>query len=207
MIDRSELIQITGDMWGKYGIEVKNTKVKGIYDTQTGRHGGYLVDIEIHPELKEYGDKTSNPSIRAFEEDYEAKKILWIYPQLINNPEEAKKYLTAENVIRFDKDDSFLKDFPKRNINFIPFKDLEEDFYVTNNPYDFDYMEYRGFRACYIEDTNTIVIHKIVPNEEESYDDLDDTIVNRNYTKEDLKHIIDTEYIEEKTEDEEENTL
>lgn len=80
---------------------------------------------------------------------------------------------------------------------FKPFKDPEEDFYVTNNPNDFDYMEYKGFRTCYIEDTNTIVIHKITSNEEEQYTDYDDTIINRNYTPNNLKRIIDTEYIRE----------
>lgn len=86
---------------------------------------------------------------------------------------------------------------------FKPFKDPEENFYVTNNPDDFDYMEYKGYRTCYIEDTNTIVIHKIIPNEEESYTDYDETIINRNYTVDNLKRIIDTEYIKENTNDEE----
>ena len=90
---------------------------------------------------------------------------------------------------------------------FKPFKDPEEDFYVTNNPNDFDYMEYKGFRTNYIEDTNTIVIHKIIPNEEGADADYDETIVNRNYTLDSLKRIIDTEYIKEnenKNADEEE---
>lgn len=86
---------------------------------------------------------------------------------------------------------------------FKPFKDPEEDFYVTHNPNEFDYMEYKGYRTCYIEDTNTIVIHKIIPNEKESYTDYDETIVNRNYTVDNLKRIIDTEYIKENENDEE----
>lgn len=118
----SKLISATIDMWG-HEAEVFNTKVKGIYDTRTARHGGYLVDITIHPELKEYGAKTNDSSIRAFEEDYEALKVLWIYPELINNPEKADEWLNAETVIRFDKDDSFLKDFPARNA----IKDQEEE--------------------------------------------------------------------------------
>lgn len=86
---------------------------------------------------------------------------------------------------------------------FKPFKDPEEDFYVTNNPNEFDYMEYKGYRTCYIEDTNTIVIHKIDSNEKESYTDYDETIVNRNYTSDELKKIIDKEYIKENNEEEE----
>lgn len=111
----SKLISITENMWGN-SPQVFNTKVEGIYDTSTSRHGGFLVDINIHPELKKYGWETNDSSIRAFEEDYEALKVLWIYPELINNPEKADEWLNAETVIRFDGDDSFLKDFPERNI-------------------------------------------------------------------------------------------
>lgn len=90
---------------------------------------------------------------------------------------------------------------------FKPFKDPEENFYITNNPNQFDYMEYKGYRTCYIEDTNTIVIHKIIPNEEESYTDYDETIINRNYTLDNLKRIIDTVYIKENTNEEEEENV
>lgn len=88
------------------------------------------------------------------------------------------------------------------NEYFEPFKDPEEDFMITNNPRAFDYMEYKGFRVCYIEDTNTIVIHQIIPGEEESYSDYDDTIVNWNYTRKDLKEMIDKDYIREDLEEE-----
>lgn len=111
----SELISITQDMWGG-DAEVFSTKVEGIYDTTTARHGGYLVDTRFHPELKQYGAKTYKSYIRAFEEDYEALKVLWLYPQLINNPEKAEEWLNKESVIRFDKDDSFLREFPSRRI-------------------------------------------------------------------------------------------
>lgn len=111
----NQLISATENMWGN-GAEVFATKVKGIYDTTTARHGGYLVDINIHPELKNYGSKTNDPSIRAFEEDYEALKVLWVYPELIKNPEKAKEWLTSENVIRYDSNDNFLKDFPRNNL-------------------------------------------------------------------------------------------
>lgn len=109
----NELVSITEDMWGD-GAEVFQTNVKGIYDTRTSRHGGYLVDINIHKELKNYGDETNNSSIRAFEEDYEAMKVLWLYPELLKNPE--KEWLTKENVIRYETNDNFLKDFPERNV-------------------------------------------------------------------------------------------
>ncbi len=114
-MNRYDLYSVTRYMWGKYA-QVHNTKVKGIYDTTTERHGGYLVDITIHPELKEYGEKTNDSSIRAFEEDYEALKVLWLYPELINNTEKLEEWLNTKTVIRFDKDDSFLKRFPERNI-------------------------------------------------------------------------------------------
>lgn len=118
----SKLLSATEYMWG-HDAEVFKTKVNGIYDTRTARHGGYLVDISIHPELKKYGAETNNSSIRAFEEDYEAMKILWVYPELLQNPEKAKEWLTQENVIRYEADDSFLKDFPERNV----IKDQEEE--------------------------------------------------------------------------------
>jgi hypothetical protein len=111
----SDLISVSEDMWGNEA-QIFNTKVEGIYDATTARHGGYLVDIKMHPKLKKYGAKTNNSNIRAFEEDYEAMKVLWIYPELLQHPEKASEWLTAENVIKYDKDNSFLKDFPKRNI-------------------------------------------------------------------------------------------
>ena len=107
-----DLEYATENMWGREP-RVCITKVKGIYDTTTARHGGYLVDINLHPELSKYGAKTNIPNLRAFEEDYEALKVLWVYPQLINNIKEAKSWLTPENVIRYEADDRFLKDFPE----------------------------------------------------------------------------------------------
>ena len=108
-----DLEYATENKWGS-GIKVFKTKVKGIYDTTTARHGGYLVDINLHPELSKYGAKTNIPNLRAFEEDYEALKVLWVYPQLINNIKEAKSWLTPESVIRYDDNNNFLKDFPER---------------------------------------------------------------------------------------------
>lgn len=115
MMILSDLISATEYMWGG-DAQVFNTKIDGIYDTSTARHGGYLVDTTLHPELRKYGDKTNIPSLRAFEEDYEALKVLWLYPELINNIKESENWLTPENVIRFDNNDNFLKDFPNRRI-------------------------------------------------------------------------------------------
>ena len=111
----SELISITQDMWGG-DAEVLPTKVDGIYDTTTARHGGYLVDTRLHPKLRKYGEKTFNSHIRAFEEDYEALKVLWLYPQLLKEPEKANEWLNEKTVTRFDEDDKFLKEFPTRRI-------------------------------------------------------------------------------------------
>lgn len=106
-----DLISATEYMWGQ-GAKIYDTEIDGIWNTDTDRHGGFLVDINIHPELSKYGDKTNISNIRAFEEDYEALKVLWVYPKLINNPEAAKEWLTVDNVIKFDKNDDFIKDFP-----------------------------------------------------------------------------------------------
>lgn len=106
----SQLISATEYMWG-YNAEIFNTKVKGIYDTRTDRHGGYLVDINIHPEFKKYGAETNNSSIRAFEEDYEAMKVIWLYPSLVNN----KKWydnLKIDEVVRYESDTKFKREFP-----------------------------------------------------------------------------------------------
>lgn len=110
-----DLKSATKYMWGNEAV-VYDTKVEGIYDTTTARHGGFLVDITLHPELKNYGDKTNIPNIRAFEEDYESLKVYWLYPELINNKEKANEWLNEKTVIRFDEDDSFLKDFPERRV-------------------------------------------------------------------------------------------
>lgn len=114
-MNTTDLISATQYMWGSDPI-IEDTIIDGIYNTTTARHGGYLVDITKIPELSKYGDKTNIPNIRAFEEDYEALKVLWLFPELLNNPEESYKWLTAETVNRFDRDNSFLEDFPKRRI-------------------------------------------------------------------------------------------
>lgn len=120
------------------------------------------------------------------------------------HPKTAKKILDHLELMQKE---GFTIEIIPENEYFKPFKDPEEDFYITHNPNKFDYMEYRGYRTCYIEDTNTIIIHKIIPNEEKSYTDYDETIINRNYTVEGLKRIIDMEYKKENTNDEEEEVL
>lgn len=120
----SDLISATADMWG-YDPKVSNTVVKGIYDTTTARHGGYLVDVTIHPKFEKYGEKTIIPNIRAFEEDYEALKVIWIYPELLKNPENAKEWLTAENVTRYEQNKEFLNDFPECNLYINGLTDLQ----------------------------------------------------------------------------------
>ena len=111
----SSLIPVTEDMWGS-DAQVFETEVDGIYDATTSSHGGYLVDINLHPELKKYSVKTINPSLHAFEEDYEALKVLWLYPQLLKCPQKVDEWLTCENVTKYEKNQQFIKDFPKRKV-------------------------------------------------------------------------------------------
>ncbi len=110
-----ELENITRDMWGE-DPQVFATSYEGIYDTNTSRHGGYLVDTNLHPELKGFGVKTTENNIRAFEEDYEALKVLWLFPKLIKSKENLDKWLNKDTVIKYDDTDKFLKQFPERRI-------------------------------------------------------------------------------------------
>ncbi len=118
----------------------------------------------------------------------------------IEHPKKANEILDHLEAVQ---NEGFIIEIIPENEYFKPFKDPEEDFYITNNPSRFDGMEYRGYRTCYIEDTNTIVIHKKLPNEENLYTDYDPTIINRNYKPSDLEKIIDREYIKESKEEEE----
>ncbi len=127
-----DIISATEYMWGG-DVQVFDTNIEGIVDTSTARHGGYMVDKTLHPDLAKYGTKTNISNLVAFEEDNEALKVLWVYPELLNNPEKAKEYLTAENVIRYEKDDSFLKNFPEEDFlkklnNLIEQKNIKETF-------------------------------------------------------------------------------
>jgi len=110
-----DLVLIAENMWGNEA-QIRETKIKGIYEAITPRHGGYLVDINIHSKLKNYGSKTEDLHIRAFEEDYEALKVLWVYPQLIKNPYRSEEWLNEENLMKYESNSNFLKDFPRKNI-------------------------------------------------------------------------------------------
>lgn len=111
----NKLKSITRDMWGE-NPEVIFTKVRGIYDTNTNRHGGFLVDINLHPELKDYGSKTEHKDIRAFEEDYEALKVLWLFPELIRSKENIDEWLNKDTVVRYEDNKKFIEEFPERRI-------------------------------------------------------------------------------------------
>jgi len=111
----SDLRDIGERMWGE-GVSIKSTDVKGIFDCTTSGHGGYLVDINLHPELKKYGYPTYEQDIKAFEEDYEAIKVIWLYPSLVNNKEWYEK-LTIKDIVRYDSNNQFEKEFPYKRRN------------------------------------------------------------------------------------------
>lgn len=116
-VDRmNNLFSIAEELWGSQP-EINETKVNGIYDVNCSRHGGYFVDISEHPQLKEYGKETSNANICAFEEDLEALKVLWIYPDLINNKENVDKWLNPKMIMDTYKGSEFLEEFPDRKLN------------------------------------------------------------------------------------------
>lgn len=97
-------------LWGE-DCSVYDTVIDGIFDCSTAGHGGYLVDTTIFPELAKYGDKSSVANIVGFEEDYEALKVLWVFPQLIKS-EDFKNKLNLDMVLAYDEDKSFAKEFP-----------------------------------------------------------------------------------------------
>lgn len=105
-------LKIAGNnLWGEDEI-IKPTKVKGIYDCSTARHGGYLVDTDIHPELKEFGWSTNVDNIVGFEEDCEALKVLWVYPE-INNYYDNKVDSIREQINHYcDDSKAFFEKFP-----------------------------------------------------------------------------------------------
>jgi len=110
-----ELISIAENLWGSQPM-VKKTKVDGIYDVEASRHGGFLVDTNLHSKLKQYGDTIYNSNISAFEEDLEALKVLWLYPELINDEENVDRWLNTRMIQETYKGTEFLKEFPNRNI-------------------------------------------------------------------------------------------
>lgn len=110
-----KLENVTRNKWGE-DPQVFNTLYEGIYDANASRHGGYLVDITINPELKGFGAKTIENNIRAFEEDYEALKVLWLFPKLIKSKENVYKWLNKDTVIKYDDNKKFIEKFPERII-------------------------------------------------------------------------------------------
>lgn len=121
-----KLENITIDMWGG-DIQIFNTPYEGIYDTSTRRHGGFLVDTNLHPELRGFGEKTTERNIRAFEEDYEALKVLWLFPKLIRSEEDIDKWLNKDTVVRYDSDKRFIEKFPERRIEYKKQNNLEDE--------------------------------------------------------------------------------
>ena len=105
-----DLIDIGIDMWREVA-EVSKTNVDGIFKCITNGHGGYLVDIKKHPELKKYGCSTYNKQINAFEEDYDALKVEWLYPSLINN-QEWYDNLKIDEVVRYESNNKFKTEIP-----------------------------------------------------------------------------------------------
>lgn len=109
-VSYNDLVRAGTDLW-RDGCVVYDTIIDGIYDCTTDGHGGYLVDTTIFPELAKYGDKTNVDNVVGFEEDYEALKILWVFPQLIKS-EDFKNKLNLDRVLAYDEDKSFAKEFP-----------------------------------------------------------------------------------------------
>lgn len=107
-----DLIDIGIYMW-REGAKVRETNVDGIFECITNGHGGYLIDIEKHPELKQYGWTTYNKQINAFEEDYEALKVEWLYPSLVKN-QEWYNNLTIDEVVRYESNNRFKTEFPHK---------------------------------------------------------------------------------------------
>lgn len=114
----TDLVRAGEDLW-REGAVVKATKVDGIYDCYTSGHGGYLVDTNVHPELAKYGEKTYIDNIVGFEEDYEALKVIWVYPEVLKqiqlNSDWYEK-LTLDDVLRYEDsmNDTFRKEFPDK---------------------------------------------------------------------------------------------
>ena len=112
----SDLVTAAESLWGDEAT-VLDTNVEGIYDCHTPRHGGYLVDTTVFPELAKYGDKTPIDNIVGFEEDYEALKIIWLVPEVLNKTQldnDFIKNLTIDQVTKYDNNDNFKNEFPTR---------------------------------------------------------------------------------------------
>ena len=146
----NELVSLGIEMW-REGATVKNTAVDGIFDCTTNGHGGYLVDVVKHPELKEFGCSTSNSMINAFEEDYEALKVIWLYPKLVKNKEWYDN-ININNIICYETNNNFKEQFPNKGGIEVNQKKKTEDYSMQRvskiffvqllRQYDFDiYIE------------------------------------------------------------------
>lgn len=117
---------IAGESLWRDDARIYETRVEGIYDCQTAGHGGYLVDTDVFPELAKYGDKTPIDNIVGFEEDYEALKVIWAVPEVLEKIQLDKdwyKNLTLDDVLRYEDklNDDFRKEFPnKKEIAEVP---------------------------------------------------------------------------------------
>lgn len=117
---------IAGESLWRDDARVYETRVEGIYDCQTAGHGGYLVDTDVFPELAKYGEKTPIDNIVGFEEDYEALKVIWAVPEVLEKIQLDKdwyKNLTLDDVLRYEDklNDEFRKEFPnKKEIAEVP---------------------------------------------------------------------------------------
>ena len=117
---------IAGESLWRDDARIYDTRVEGIYDCQTAGHGGYLVDTDVFPELAKYGEKTPIDNIVGFEEDYEALKVIWAVPEVLEKIQLDKdwyKNLTLDDVLRYEDklNDEFRKEFPnKKEIAEVP---------------------------------------------------------------------------------------
>lgn len=120
-----DVIRAGEELWGE-DARVYETRVDGIYNCDTARHGGYLVDTNVFPELAKYGDKTSIDNIVGFEEDYEALKVIWAVPEVLEQVQlnnDWYKDLTLDKVLHYEDslNDDFRKEFPnKKEIAEVP---------------------------------------------------------------------------------------
>ena len=120
-----DVIRAGEELWGD-DARVYETRVAGIYNCDTARHGGYLVDTNVFPELAKYGDKTSIDNIVGFEEDYEALKVIWVVPEVLEQIQLNNNWykdLTLDKVLHYEDslNDDFRKEFPnKKEIAEVP---------------------------------------------------------------------------------------
>lgn len=159
-VSYNDLISAGTELW-RDGCTVKDTIIDGIYDCSTAGHGGFLIDTNIFPELAKYGDKTSIPNIVGFEEDYEALKILWIFPQLIHDDAFRNK-INLDMVTHYDSNNSFAEEFPTMGGNIVVTEGIQDDRLQStiNHFKDLGYEVYKdgdNYKAFIKRDTQPIL--------------------------------------------------